>query len=267
MTYKLIKKYPGSVKVGTTVCYNNDGYYSEIGSGNRIIGRSIVEDYPDFWEKVPEKHYEILSFIRTPSSNYTGGIFTLCDNGYYTDSFNNNLSLEYCLICGGFDIHSVKRLSDGQIFTVGDLVVGDLSGKITRFELSDLSSSGITVYSDNMLIPGYNNCCLSYIKHSEIIFITEDGVKIAKGDTVDVYSYVKSNATKITKFTKPNVDKHSFSDNLYYFSNIHSAKKHFIHSSKCLSIDDVVNIFSISGNELNKLIKLVNNRMNIVVNE
>lgn len=267
MTYKLIKKYPGSPEVGTLIHYDQNGYYNQKDIGNTILRRELVENQDEFWEKVPEKQYEILSFIRTGSSNHNGAIFTLSGNTYSTSCFHNNLSLEHCLTSGGFLIQSVKRLSDGKVFSVGDTVKGDLSGKITRFEIESLSDSGMTVYSDNMLVAGYNNCCLSYIKHSKIIFTTQDGVEIAEGDTVDVYAYAKTHGTKISKYTKPNVDKNSFSSAVYYFCNFNTAKKRLMHSLKCLSIEDVISIFPVSGYQLDKLTKLAEEKANIVVNE
>lgn len=55
----------------------------------------------EFWEEVIEKDYEILSYI----SKLKNAIISSED-----DWINH----------GDWDIHSVKRLSDGEVFTVGD---------------------------------------------------------------------------------------------------------------------------------------------------
>lgn len=265
MTYKLLTKYPGSPELGTLIHYDGDGYYHQKGIGNTSLRRELVENQPEFWEKVPNKQYGILSFIRTGSSNHNGAIFTLSGNTYSTGSFNNNLSLEHCLTSGGFLIQSVKRLSDGKVFSVGDTVKGDLSGKITRFEIQSLSDPGMTVYSDNMLVAGYNNCCLSYIKHNKIIFTTQDGVEIAEGDTVDLYKYSKTIVKSIYGITARNVTELSFTDVEYYFCNLNAAKKHFMKNFKSLSITDLAPI--VSQYHLDQITKLVEKEIKIKVNE
>jgi len=86
--YKLIKKYPGSDPVGTIVTgYGKDGWYSK-GTGGKTYDWTLVVYNPEFWEEVVEKDYEIVDTI-----------------------IKNNLKQK---------ISSVKRLSDGEVFTVGD---------------------------------------------------------------------------------------------------------------------------------------------------
>lgn len=66
--FKLIKKYPGSPKLGTEIFnwdYKNpDDRWSYNGNNGNllIIPRKDVIDNPKFWEEVVEKEYEILSF-------------------------------------------------------------------------------------------------------------------------------------------------------------------------------------------------------------
>ena len=85
--YKLIKKYPGSDSVGTIVTgYGKDGWYSK-GPGGKTYDWTLIVYNPEYWEEVVEKDYEIL---------------------------------KTCPIEG--IIYSVKRLSDGEVFTVGDRI-------------------------------------------------------------------------------------------------------------------------------------------------
>ena len=151
--YKLKKVYPFSPPLGTEIMYNGKYWicnkpiqgYSQF---NKHISEFNPQDYPEFWEKVVEKEctcgvfdccsnlknckilaskqpkivekdYEILSF-----TNYTGQISTKRKNGLFLNSICNN---EYGVYAAEhhiskWDIHSVKRLSDGEIFTVGDFV-------------------------------------------------------------------------------------------------------------------------------------------------
>lgn len=80
--YKLIKKYPclpDSWYVGIIVTKKYDSVYSTDTSGVTCVNlcKEQVENYPEFWEKVVEKDYEILSFI----SNLTGSINIKTENG------------------------------------------------------------------------------------------------------------------------------------------------------------------------------------------
>jgi hypothetical protein len=97
--YKLIKMYPGSPKLGTIVDEN---------SPHNLYRLCIGET--EFWEKV--KDYEILelSFKRSERPEIRSVI------GYSKDY------LEALIKCEN-TIHSVKRLSDNVIFTVGDKVI------------------------------------------------------------------------------------------------------------------------------------------------
>jgi hypothetical protein len=107
--YRLIKKYPGSPELGAI--------WDECSTD--------CPKYPEFWEEVIEPTFEILSFKRNNSSqNYKDTLFILDEK---TKLFNptfrhSNLTLEHCLK-GGFYIHSVKRLSDDEVFTIGDKII------------------------------------------------------------------------------------------------------------------------------------------------
>ena len=105
--YKLIKTYPGSPKLSTEIietqinslCPVNECYTSR--KTFMLIGYDSFEienpkNYPEFWEKVVEKDYEILCIKHKESK---------C---FYRNSIDlRNLNF--------YDIHSVKRLSDGEV--------------------------------------------------------------------------------------------------------------------------------------------------------
>jgi hypothetical protein len=90
--FKLIKEYPGSPNLGT-ICEERNNkssfcYYFE-GEKNIGITKDQVENQPEYWEEVIKKDYEILISRVVPQ-----------------------------------EILSVKRLSDGEVFTVGDKITG-----------------------------------------------------------------------------------------------------------------------------------------------
>jgi hypothetical protein len=112
--FKLIKEYPGSPNLGT-ICEERNNkssfcYYFE-GEKNIGITKDQVENQPEYWEEVIEKDYEITSYVAKDCY----GI--IVPGSQYPDS-PCKLPKDY------WKIHSVKRLSDGEVFTVGDLITG-----------------------------------------------------------------------------------------------------------------------------------------------
>jgi hypothetical protein len=113
--YKLIKDYPGSpCEVGEIVL-----------TSWLHIKHLKIEEFPMFWERVPEKDYEILAYKYLGS----GVVITRTKN----DCFEQPGFLIKESAISNANIHSVKRLSDGEIFTVGDEVV---EGEILAFEFA-----------------------------------------------------------------------------------------------------------------------------------
>jgi len=87
--YKLIKKYPNChIEIGelawTEDC--NTHFSNETYIPNEVI---VYENYPEFWQLVVGKEYEILSWVNS----------------------NNNYSYSLRQVNSDWNIHSVKRLS------------------------------------------------------------------------------------------------------------------------------------------------------------
>ena len=98
--YRLIKTYPGSPKLNTILIIDSSqetGYYSE---------------NSEFWEEIVEKDYEILEI----QGKY-GGISS------YKEQYNSDLKDK--------SIYKIIRLSDKEIFTIGDKTN---NGTISKFE-------------------------------------------------------------------------------------------------------------------------------------
>ena len=94
--YRLIKTYPGSPVLGFEIAKSGASTYVG-GSGNTFqIRKEYIEYHSEFWEKVVEKDYEILCIKHKKNK---------C---FYRNSIDlRNLNF--------YDIHSVKRLSDGEV--------------------------------------------------------------------------------------------------------------------------------------------------------
>lgn len=180
-TYRLIKEYPGSPKLGTIrnrqttshslyeVCKEQPEFWEEVKDKNPLnleVGKEYLLQYvhcnskpkrvkitrftqdgypwkegvncdtngivsPDCWKlikEVVEKDYQILSFRLCGSKYYTqleyDGKDMYCNGSF---SYTENEAL-----ISGWIIHSVKRLSDGEVFSVGD---NTNAGVIKQFSL------------------------------------------------------------------------------------------------------------------------------------
>ena len=92
--YKLIKEYPGSPKLGSE-SFEWLGYKQS--------------NYPDFWQEIVEKDYELLSFKANDST-----IVVLREDGFYHYTYvkenRPSLTKEMALKCGFWKIYSIKRL-------------------------------------------------------------------------------------------------------------------------------------------------------------
>ena len=129
--YRLVKKYPGSPELGYVIdlskikCDKIEGY-RYIDEKWEVYKKDIVNN-PEYWERVEEKDYEILSL----KGKHNGRIHRVIDNVTMKASeseetvplsdwsSNDPIKLvsEFPL---SWSIYSVRRLSDGQIFTIGD---------------------------------------------------------------------------------------------------------------------------------------------------
>ncbi|HSH25034.1 MAG TPA: hypothetical protein VLA13_05800 [Massilibacterium sp.] len=166
MKYKLIKEYPNSPPEGTIVeltgdakCICNSGY----------IDKNTLKENPEFWEEVVEKDYKILSFKSDIN------IVELRDAPKVM-GYHSTLTEKSALEDDYWNIHSVKRISDGEVFTVGDEVGnGVYNGDITKFRETE---EGLDVVVSDAWVKD-----LRYIEHTKHpLFTTEDGVDIYEGD-------------------------------------------------------------------------------------
>ncbi len=212
--YKLIKEYPGSVKLGTKILSDDCEF---------------VTNYPEFWEEIIEKNYEILKCE------------SISGRGNY---------LKYQ------GISSVKRVSDGEVFNIGDkidsgyVVVEKHNRYIKGFEINEF---GFTV------ICSIKNAShkLENIYHDKTpLFTTEDGVGIYEGSP---YYFVCKRS-----FSKENLLSASINAGkdlgFKYFSTNRAAEEYILMNKPCLSIQDIENI-SHWDNLVNNLKNIVRSRL------
>ncbi len=156
--YRLIKEYPNSPELGYIT---DETMY-------------FPSSYPEFWELIKEKKFEIVQYNRLAS-----GVFTL-----------------------SYDIKTVKRLSDNTLFSLGDKIkmIGHANDKapesITEIELN---KEGVPCLFTNT----FRNNGINIFKaiKCEKLLTSEDGIDMYQNDIfwhVDSYfgigkGYLKSN--------------------------------------------------------------------------
>lgn len=167
--FKLIKRYPGLpdiYKEGMAVKLypeNRNIYYP---IDNRSgVHKNEVENNPEFWEKVKEKTFEILKVRRKKDGHIQEYLNIMCNN----------------CINDMWEIYSVKRLSDGEVFTIGDLVTYDYKKDSKNWKIREFRNhiSGKAAYS----MKG-DFCVITENNFRKVlpILTTEDGVDLCEGD-------------------------------------------------------------------------------------
>ena len=229
--YKLIKQYPGSPKVGDIVKGSGrEGWYSK-GEGYSTYDWTHIVLQPEYWKEVVEKDYEIISYVAKDNpTNIT------------TKRRGAHLHEEY------WKIHSVKRLSDGEVFTVGDRVKVCQHGstkiidKISE-ERDVLFKNGIWFVYDS------GGCTIDHaIKQPHPIFLTHNGKDIF---TEDIVWYVnKENFYHDYIKAYPEVKFNS--EIRAYFLTEEEAKKYIIENKPALSIKEFWEITWMSTSNFNK---------------
>lgn len=228
--FKLIKEYPGSPKLGHVICCDN---FTHNG-----VDRHSCSDYPEFWEEIIEKDYEILSFN---CNNSSLTLVELHENGKYSYKKAKNysgigkLTEEECLKDPYYKIHSVKRLSDGEVFTIGDKIQNGYGAKLLDFRIK-----GFDITNEYMVITTSGRIKLNKLEHrKQPLFTTEDGIDIYEDDEVvcvDIDNLEICANTKY-KFQPMDVDN----KNYLFFKDIKNAEEYVFMNKPCLSLNDLVN--------------------------
>lgn len=233
-SYKLIREYPGSPKLETEVQIINGFYGTGFSSSN--IPMSHVENNSEFWQEIIEKEYEILSF-KIPGNDHW--FATLEKNGMYGGWSEKHALSE--LNRGNWKIQSVKRLSDGEVFTVGDKVQTSMS----------LTINGFIIIDNELLIDPFEiigTVALNGItKAKQPLFTTQDGVEIFEGNEF----YFVPKHQFIIHWSKAYHKGYGNKIDVKYFSTKEKAEEYIIMNKPCLSINDVRQNFNWHSNSAN----------------
>lgn len=248
MKYKLKKWYPtlpATWKAGDVITRDAQYYKHDAGLIHRFISWSEVENNPEFWEKVID--FEILSF------KYSNTIFRYTESPAFSidKDYRHYVAADGGLLCeasmglllGKFpEIYSVKRLSDGEIFSVGDKIdCKGWFGNIIKFEIVNTE---LKIFQQQHIDSSkYKPLSIQeLIKFKQPLFKTEDGVNIFEHSVYhSVYlptvEYMGGHCAEI-----PNNGKYT-SDACKTFSTKEKAEEYVLMNKPCLSIKEIAPIF------------------------
>jgi hypothetical protein len=225
--YRLIKNYPGCSWTLNSIC-SNDFIWD---NGKKVY----LKNYPEFWEEVIEKDYEILSLLL--KKGYTYKVTKV-------DLSNSRGFIEALLNCYNNRIYSIKRLSDGKIFTLGDIIRHNNNVAYPIGELTKITIVNDTLFFEsNRNYHGFNvNMCF-ISKVQQPLFITEDGFPIYQGDT---YCCVNTAPHLWSIFQQTAKEKTILNKTVIAFKSIDLAQKYIDDNKpkvKLFTTEDGVDIF------------------------
>ena len=267
--FKLIKLYPGIpsvLEIGDVVEKDKDNTWKYRKFFSTIWNDEYFEKYPEFWKPV-EKEYEILQF-KYIFEGGEGIDRQLGKDGLYhlvNRVVTDPKSLEHCLSLPQYHIKSVKRLSDGEVFTVGDKIEfnKNCKNKAPGIITSIVQYRGIIGFIDsnqsfNSILDIIGN------KIKKILFTTKDGVDIYEGD--EYYSIYKNlqSATQVSPLRSIGTITKQYNglQTLLYFSTKEKAEEYIFMNKPCLSLNDVIGGNNLVSPSLYKnLLELVKSKL------
>jgi hypothetical protein len=239
--YKLIKKYLGCEYPDNAII-DTDFIWVQ---GKKIY----LKDYPENWQEVVERDYEILSFKS----------LTPFKAGHIVRVGKTTRSAEDYLKRSEWIIHSVKRLSDGAVFTVGDYINYHCSKSSCKKQITSIKiiRNVVKIITDD----GCEALLWMIHHYKNPLFKTEDGVDIFEGDEYYYFrfhSWTFSKAKANNEFYQGDKD----SKNSLYFSTKEAAEEYILFNQPKLSINDVKRVFPLMASiKLDKLKFLVKEKI------
>ena len=213
----------------------------------KLFPKKIVENYPEFWEEVVEKDYEILEV----KGKY-GAISS------YIEKLDNDLKDK--------TIFKIKRKSDGEIFTIGDKVFS---------EYVNYTINKIGIVNDKCMVSALydtknpNGSRLHYNlnnikKFKQKLFTTEDGVDIFEGDnlySIDNMLNIKKHLLFNARYDDNTLlnNRIFFNSDYKHFSTKEKAEEYILLNKPCLSYGDVQEYLKVK--DCNKVLDLAQSKI------
>ena len=209
------------------------GYYLYL--NEKKIGMAIksgIEDDPD-WIEQPEKDYEVLE-VRGPAG------------GSFKPSTPTHIQ--------NFSIHSVKRLSDGEVFSVNDLHTGS--------KFSDPLPILKILEADNTVFFKQRRGKTKLSNAKKVTrtptLTSEDGVELFDGDRCFWVNPDMGWGYGLVEVNDVNRD-------CKYFSTREAAEEYRLNNAQKISVQDMVDMFGLSSscNDVFRMQELVKSRLNL----
>lgn len=195
-----------------------------------------------------EKDFEILSFIHNKQTALApeGLIVTKQIDKKFKTSININLSVESSeekfIEHPDWDIHSVKRLSDGEIFTLNDRTKNKNHTIISKIILKEDIMFLFLVSTKNCLFLYDSLIELKNCKKAKPLFTTDDNVEIYGGD--EFYFIGMGNKNFIGGLGKLIASEDGRAKFAYKrFSTKEAGEEYILLNKPCLSIVDIQSIY------------------------
>lgn len=179
--YKLVKFYPGSPELGTIASTEKNKNIDYFEFTNKympkkgFIDAEIIENNPEFWEKIKQEEYTILSIKKVNFKE--SGIEEWTPEKSFSISLEAMLTIGISVRSGDYYINSIRRNSDGQIISVGDMC------KPREYGLRAIVNK-ISIVDGKFLRFSSNRYCLGLenLDKCEFLFTTKDGVDLYEND-------------------------------------------------------------------------------------
>ncbi len=242
--FKVIKEYPGSPPVGTiyeewsvnTDIYRNKGVFGDLSFDH-------IKNYPEFWEEIKKLDYQILQIANW---NKTG----------YTDVYDCETPPTYNDLIR-YKIFTVKRLSDGLIFKVGDSYKCASNGLFTIEGFKEHGNS-LTVTASTGGFTGLNSITPTlffYDKKGQSVFANQ------------LFYSVCKNTFKIKEWILTDTICNLHNQSEVNFKDRKNAEEYIILNKKVLSAQEVIDLLGPRRNSSNfrlknSFIKLAESKIN-----
>ena len=269
MKYILKKEYPGSPKLGTII---NDSK-TTLGISYYENCKGFIGNFPEFWKLIVE--YPIGTKVHNSQTNTT---YTKKEDGWYKPSektgYNDEMIIkshyiniiedkvvekdyEILEVKGKYGavssyieildsdlkdktIFKIKRLSDGEIFTIGDITNYDIIKKIK------VNNDSFCIITKDYDLWNKSKTIVNFCKQP--IFKTEDCVDIFEGDNiywVNINTFEKVNCNKynddLGEISIKSLLSKKYECKAVGFSTKEKAEEYILLNKPCLSYNEVLN--------------------------
>jgi hypothetical protein len=213
--------------------------------------RITVEQFKE--SKQPKPEWEIIGYA------YPLGTIDQIDTsviGPFHYNWNNAVVRDY-------PIHSVKRLSDGEMFSIGDKVWPNLTIKSFYFPKEHEARYGECSLAVIFEEP-HANYCFKDLKHRAPIFTSDNLVEYYEGEMKDIYCLNDAGSWHIDFHPEyyPQL-KGSYNK---FFSTREAAEEYILFNKPLLSLNEIESIGQISDADVNpafkRLIRAAKDKLN-----